>query len=128
MKISGLSVETLDYTFTRYVHICHEKHSRNPSACLRWDPRWWSLTLNLKNGTVLGLPTTGYWPYSGDSGLEGVTAPLHDAGTFGVVDADQTANASTLDLGDLPSGGSIIFFDNPSPTRNYSSPGYSLLG
>ncbi|TFK36104.1 hypothetical protein BDQ12DRAFT_610604 [Crucibulum laeve] len=109
MQLAGLSVETLNYTF------------------YRWDPRWWSLSLNLKNGTTLGLPTTGYWPYSGDSGLKGVTAPLFDAGTYGL-NVDQSGNETTLDLSGISSSGSIIFFDNPSPTRNYSEPGYHLLG
>lgn len=93
----------------------------------RWDPRWWSLTLNLKNGSTVGLPTTGYWPYSGDSGLEGVTAPMHDAGSYGL-HTDQSADESSLDFTKLPASGSVIFFANPSPTRNYSSPSYSLLG
>jgi len=93
----------------------------------RWDPRWWSLSLNLKDGSQLALPTTGYWPYSGDSGPAGVTAQVHDAGTYGL-NTDQTHDESTLDLDNLPPGGSIIFFDNPSPTRNYSLPGYHLLG
>ncbi|PFH50386.1 hypothetical protein AMATHDRAFT_145285 [Amanita thiersii Skay4041] len=110
MEIAGLSVETLNYTFVR-----------------SWDPRWWSLSLQLKNGTKLGLPTTGFWPYSGDSGLQGVTGPLHDAGTFGINDATQAADPTTLDLKNL-SKGSVLFFDNPSPTRNYSEPGYHLLG
>ncbi|KAF9446850.1 hypothetical protein P691DRAFT_794050 [Macrolepiota fuliginosa MF-IS2] len=109
MMIAGLSVETLNYTLNR------------------WDPRWWSLTLHLKNGTDLGLPTTGYWPYSGDSGLRGVTAPLHDAGTYGLF-PNQQHDESTLNFTNLPAGGAVAFFDNPSPTRNYSLPGYHLLG
>ncbi|KAJ7491995.1 hypothetical protein FB451DRAFT_1216566 [Mycena latifolia] len=109
MEIAGLSVETLTYTL------------------FRWDPRWWSLTLKLTNGTTMGLPTTGYWPYSGDSGLRGVTAPVHDAGSYGLF-PNQTSNPGSLDLTGLPQGGSILFFDNPSPTRNYSQPGYGLLG
>ncbi|KAJ7281363.1 hypothetical protein C8J57DRAFT_1056241 [Mycena rebaudengoi] len=108
MDIAGLSVETLDYTL--------------------WDPRWWSLSLKLTNGTTLGLPTTGYWPYSGDSGLRGVTAPIHDAGSYGLFQ-NQTANVGSLNLEGLPTtGSSILFFDNPSPTKNYSLPGYGLLG
>ncbi|KAF7370477.1 Elongation factor 2 [Mycena sanguinolenta] len=109
MEIAGLTVETLNYTL------------------FRWDPRWWSLSLKLTNGTTMGLPTTGYWPYSGDTGLKGVTAPVHDAGSYALF-PNQTANAGSLDLTGLPEGGSILFFDNPSPTRNYSEPGYGLLG
>ncbi|KAJ7255456.1 hypothetical protein B0H12DRAFT_1113500 [Mycena haematopus] len=109
MEIAGLTVETLNYTL------------------FRWDPRWWSLSLKLKNGTTMGLPTTGYWPYSGDTGLQGVTAPVHDAGSYALF-PNQTANNGSLDLTGLPPGGSILFFDNPSPTRNYSEPGYGLLG
>ncbi|KAL0071162.1 translation elongation factor 2 [Marasmius tenuissimus] len=110
MKNAGLDVQTLTYDFTR------------------WDARWWSLSLKLKNGTVMGLSTTGYWPYSGDSGLTGRTGPIHDAGTFGILDnLDRAADTSTLDLDDLVEG-SVLFFDNPSPTRNYSLPEYRLLG
>lgn len=82
----------------------------------------------LKNGTVVGLPTTGYWPYSGDSGVAGVTAPIHDAGTFSVSDVTEKAVNSSLNLQNLPANGSVLFFDNPSPTHNYSLPGYKLLG
>ncbi|KAJ6619919.1 hypothetical protein B0H10DRAFT_1130013 [Mycena sp. CBHHK59/15] len=109
MDIAGLTVETLNYTL------------------FRWDPRWWSLSLKLKDGTTVGLPTTGYWPYSGDSGLRGVTAPVHDAGSFGIF-PNQSANPGTLNLDGLPQGGSVVFFDNPSPTHNYSQPEYGLLG
>ncbi|RDB28329.1 hypothetical protein Hypma_001521 [Hypsizygus marmoreus] len=109
MRLAGLEVETLNYTLNR------------------WDPRWWSLTLTLMNGTSIGMPMTGYWPHSGNSGLGGVTAPLHDAGTFGLK-ADGTGDPSTLDLEGIPPAGAVVFFDNPSPTRNYSEPGYRLLG
>ncbi|KXN90753.1 hypothetical protein AN958_03640 [Leucoagaricus sp. SymC.cos] len=109
MALAGLQTESLNYTLNR------------------WDPRWWSLSLKLKDGTEMGLPTTGFWPYSGDSGPAGVTAPVHDAGTYGLT-PDQRHDESTLDLHNLPAGGSILFFDNPSPTRNYSLPGYHLLG
>ncbi|KAJ7091534.1 hypothetical protein B0H15DRAFT_241391 [Mycena belliarum] len=94
MEIAGLSVETLNYTL------------------FRWDPRWWSLSLKLKDGTTMGLPTTGYWPYSGDSGLRGVTAPVHDAGSFGLF-PNQSADSGSLNLTGLPEGGSVLFFDNP---------------
>ncbi|KAK0223594.1 hypothetical protein IW262DRAFT_1295343 [Armillaria fumosa] len=36
--------------------------------------------LNLRNGTSMALPTTGYWSYSGNNGLEGITAPMADGG------------------------------------------------
>lgn len=110
MKLAGLDVNILNYTFTR------------------WDPRWWYLSLNLKNGTAVGLPTTGYWPYSGDSGPGGITGPLHDVGSFGLLADDATANNKTLNLSNLPSQNTVVFFDNPSPTKNYSLPGYRLLG
>ncbi|KAJ7180802.1 hypothetical protein C8R46DRAFT_1070673 [Mycena filopes] len=109
MEIAGLSVETLNYTL------------------YRWDPRWWSLSLKLTDGTTMGLPTTGYWPYSGDSGLRGVTAPVVDAGSYALF-PNQTANPASLDLSAVQTTGSILFFDNPSPTRNYSQPGYGVLG
>ncbi|KAJ7250309.1 hypothetical protein C8J57DRAFT_1078914 [Mycena rebaudengoi] len=109
MQIAGLDVETLEYSL------------------LRWDARWWSLSILLTNGTTVGIPTTGYWPYSGDSGLKGVTGPLRDSGTFGLL-PNEDADPSTLDLSGLSPNGSIIFFDNPSPTHNYSEPGYGLLG
>jgi hypothetical protein len=92
-----------------------------------WDPQWWSLSIVLTNGTTIGVPTTGYWPYSGDSGLQGVTAPVLDAGSFGLL-PNQDGDPSTLNLTGIPPAGAIIFFDNPSPTHNYSEPGYGLLG
>ncbi|KAF5376008.1 hypothetical protein D9757_008816 [Collybiopsis confluens] len=110
MQFAGLDVQLLNYTIDR------------------WDPQWWSLTLTLNNGTVLGLPTTGYWPYSGDSGVAGVTAPVHDAGSFAVDPITQKGVTTSLNLKNLPSSGSVVFFDNPSPTHNYSEPGYKLLG
>jgi hypothetical protein len=65
----------------------------------------------------------------GDSGVGGVSAPVVDVGTFGIHDIiSQTADNSTLQLDKLVGEPSIIFFDNPSPTRNYSEPGYKLLG
>ncbi|KAJ7781949.1 hypothetical protein DFH07DRAFT_1017828 [Mycena maculata] len=111
MEIAGLTVETLNYTL------------------YRWDPRWWSLSLKLTNGTTLGLPTTGYWPYSGDSGLQGVTAAMYDGGSYGLF-TNETANLGTLNFTGLPgpSSPSVFFFDNPSPTHNYSQPGYGLVG
>lgn len=134
MDLAGLKTETLDYTLNRSVssnfHIIFFiwlRICRFRVYSARWDPRWWSLNLQLTNGTNISVPTTGFWPYSGDSGLAGVTAPIHDAGTYGL-SAIERANTSTLDLENLPEGGSIIFFDNPSPTRNYSLPGYHVLG
>ncbi|KAJ7190212.1 hypothetical protein GGX14DRAFT_382419 [Mycena pura] len=110
MELAGLDVDTLNYTV------------------FRWDPRWWSLSLALTNGTTLGVPTTGYWPYSGNSGRQGVTAPVLDAGSFGLL-PDQDGDPSTLNVtGIPPSGAIIILFDSPSPTHNYSEPGYMLLG
>ncbi|KAJ7165858.1 hypothetical protein C8R46DRAFT_996946 [Mycena filopes] len=109
MNLAGLDVDTLDYTL------------------YRWDPQWWSLSITLTNGTTIGVPTTGYWPYSGHSGLGGVTAPVLDAGTFGLL-PNQDADPSTLNLTGIPPSGAILFFDNPSPTHNYSEPGYQLLG
>ncbi|KAJ6514986.1 hypothetical protein C8R47DRAFT_961310 [Mycena vitilis] len=109
MQMAGLAVETLNYTL------------------FRWDPRWWSLSLKLTDGTTMGLPTTGYWPYSGDSGLQGVTAPVHDAGSYALF-PNQSSNVASLNLKGMPPSGSIVFFDNPSPTRNYSEPGYGILG
>ncbi|KIK58660.1 hypothetical protein GYMLUDRAFT_694459 [Collybiopsis luxurians FD-317 M1] len=110
MQFAGLQVQLLNYTIDR------------------WDPQWWSLSLNLKNGTQLGLPTTGYWPYSGDSGVAGVTAPIHDAGSFAVNDVTEKAVTSSLNLKNIPPSGAVLFFDNPSPTHNYSLPEYELLG
>ncbi|KAF7301078.1 hypothetical protein MIND_00671800 [Mycena indigotica] len=110
MEGAGLDVDTIDYQF------------------YRWDPRWWSLSLTLTNGSTIGIPTTGYWPYSGSTSLAGVTAPLVDVGTFGLL-PNSDGDPSTLDFTHIASdGGTIVFFDNPSPTRNYSEPGYHLLG
>lgn len=98
------------------------------STANSWDPTWWSLSLTLTNNTTLGIPTTGYWPYSGNTSLAGVNAPVVDAGTFGLL-PNQVADPSTLNLtGVSLDAPRIIFFDNPSPTHNYSEPGYHLLG
>jgi len=131
MEHAGLEVELLTYDFLRCAPFCV------PFFCFRsfdygsWDPRWWSLSLTLTNGTKIGLPTTGYWPYSGNSGLGGVTAQVYDAGTYAIHDTiSQTSDNSTLLAGfaSVPAEGGIVFFDNPSPTRNYSLPGYKVLG
>ncbi|KAK7053833.1 hypothetical protein R3P38DRAFT_2852415 [Favolaschia claudopus] len=109
MKLAGLDVATLNYTLNR------------------WDPQWWSLSIALTNGTTLGVRTTGYWPYSGNSGLEGVTAPVIDSGTLGLL-PNQNVDPNSLSIPAVPPAGAIMFFDNPSPTHNYSQPGYGLLG
>ncbi|KAJ4490773.1 hypothetical protein J3R30DRAFT_133788 [Lentinula aciculospora] len=128
MQLAGLDVQVLNYTIDRSNLHSSLLDSTRRLFLNRWDPQWWSLSLTLKNGTVVGLPTTGYWPYSGDSGVTGVTAPIHDAGTFSVSDVTEKAVNTTLNLDDLPATGSVLFFDNPSPTHNYSLPGYKLLG
>ncbi|KAJ7911058.1 hypothetical protein B0H13DRAFT_585813 [Mycena leptocephala] len=78
-----------------------------------WDDNWCA------HNRILAL--------FGDSGLEGVTAPVLDAGSFGLL-PNQDGDPSTLNLTGIPPAGAIIFFDNPSPTHNYSEPGYGLLG
>jgi hypothetical protein len=93
----------------------------------RWDPRWWYLEATLRNGTQLGFKTTGYYPYSGNTGAVGVTGKVHDAGSYAVDPNTEQAVFSSLDLGGL-SEGTIAFFDNPTVTRNYSLPGYGLFG
>jgi hypothetical protein len=93
----------------------------------RWDPRWWSLEALLANGTRVGFNTTGYYPYSGNTGARGVTGKVHDAGTYAVNPHTEAANFSSLDLDGL-SAGTIAFFDNPTVTKNYSLPGYGLFG
>ncbi len=54
---------------------------------------------------------------------------MADGGTFGI-NPDQTADNSTLDFSQVQpqAPGTVLFFDNPSPTRNYLTPGYTLLG
>ncbi|KAJ7910241.1 hypothetical protein B0H13DRAFT_611059 [Mycena leptocephala] len=88
--------------------------------------QWWSLSIVLTNGTTIGVPTTGYWPYSGDSGLEGVTAPSW-SWQFRLATEPGRGSEYSEPYG-IPPAGAIIFFDNPSPTHNYSEPGYGLLG
>lgn len=62
------------------------------------------MTLTLTNGTVLALPTTGYWPYSGDSGPAGVTAPIHDAGSYEVSDVTELSVVKSLSLTGISKG------------------------
>ena len=73
------------------------------------------------------IPTTGYYPYSGNTGLSGVTAHVVDTGSFEVNPHTMAANFSALDLSEVQKG-DLIFFDNPPVTVNYSTPQYSLLG
>ncbi|KAK4495092.1 hypothetical protein PRZ48_013419 [Zasmidium cellare] len=75
----------------------------------------------------MAFPTTGYYPYSGNSGPLGVTGPVHDAGTYAVDSHTQSAVWDSLQL-DNVSPGSVVFFDNPTVTHNYSLPNYALLG
>ncbi|KAF3016481.1 hypothetical protein E8E14_009582 [Neopestalotiopsis sp. 37M] len=105
----GVSTESLNYTFNR------------------WDPRWWTLEATLRNGSQIPFNTTGYWPYSGNTGAKGYTGEVHDAGSYATNPATQTGDWSSLDLDGLPEG-TIAFFDNPSVTRNYSLPNYELWG
>jgi hypothetical protein len=78
---------------------------------------------------VLALPTTGYWPYSGNSGAAGVTAPIHDGGSYAVDDFTELSVVKSLNLSGVSrTGSTILFFDDPSPTHNYSEPNYELLG
>jgi hypothetical protein len=93
----------------------------------RWDPRWWSLEATLRNGTQLGFDTTGYYPYSGNTGAAGVTGKVKDAGSYAVDPHTEQAVFSSLDLRGLAAG-TIAFFDNPTVTKNYSLPGYGLFG
>lgn len=94
---------------------------------IRWDPRWWTLEAALRNGSQIPFNTTGYWPYSGNTGAKGYTGKVHDAGSYVTDPATQTGDWSSLDLDGLPEG-TIAFFDNPSVTRNYSLPNYELWG
>ena len=55
-----------------------------------------------------------------------MTGKVHDAGTYAVF-PNQTANFNSLNLDGLAVG-TIAFFDNPTVTKNYSEPGYALLG
>lgn len=80
----------------------------------------------MKNGTQIGFPTTGYYPYSGNTGQEGVTGKIHDAGLYALNRTEQGV-FSSLNLTGLEAG-TIIFAENPSPTKNYSLPGYGLFG
>ncbi|KAK8118368.1 uncharacterized protein PG998_002994 [Apiospora kogelbergensis] len=109
MTVAGLEITTLNYTMHR------------------WDLRWWALEATLNNGSQLGFNTTGYYPYSGNTGARGVTGKVHDAGTYGVDPNTQEAAFGTLNLTGL-SAGTIAFLDNPTVTRNYSLPGYDVFG
>lgn len=93
----------------------------------RWDPRWWTLQATLKNGTQMGFNTTGYYPYSGNTGNRGFTGPVHDAGSYAVNPGNETAEFGMLNLKGL-SEGTIVFMDNPTVTKNYSLPDYGLFG
>ena len=109
MRIAGAKTSTLNYTMHR------------------WDARWWYLEAHLTNGTTLWIPTTGYYPYSGNTGSSGVTGPAWDAGTYAVDPTSGKADFSTIKLDDAPKG-SIAFFYNPPQTSNNTSPQDGLAG
>lgn len=64
------------------------------------------------------------------SGLTGVTAVLNDGGLYGInaSTVNPDGNNATLKFENFGAEPSIMIFDDPSPTRNYSLPGYELLG
>ena len=109
MRNVGASTSTLNYTMHR------------------WDPRWWSLTAQLTNGTTLWVPTVGYYPYSGDTGLAGVTGQVWDAGTFGLNSTTGNADFKSLNIKGAPEG-SIMFYYNTPQTANQTEPLQSVAG
>jgi len=109
MQEIGATTSTLNYTM------------------LRWDVRWWSASAQLTNGTKMFLPTVGVYPYSGNTGLSGVTGEAWDAGTFALDPTTGAPVASSLNLTGVKEG-SVVFYFNPPQTANTSEPNESIAG
>jgi hypothetical protein len=54
--------------------------SRDRYTLPLWEARRWAITAKAANGQDLTVPVTGYYPYSGQTGKDGVTGPLAYAG------------------------------------------------
>ena len=92
-----------------------------------WDVRWWSIAAELTNGTKVFVPTVGYYPYSGNTGLSGVTGPAWDAGTYQIDPNTQSPNFASLNLNNVTKG-SVVFYYNPPQTANNTEPQQTIVG
>src|SRR5262245_13394491 len=87
--------------------------SRDSYTFPRWEAKKWSLKATPKGGSAVELPTTNYYPHSGQTGPTGITAPLAYVGKF------TSDGSSKPDLsGDLK--GKIAFVDYEIAARDYN--------
>jgi hypothetical protein len=86
--------------------------TRDTYTLPRWDARTWGLKAMEKDGRPIDIPVASYYPYSGQTGADGVTGPLVHIGTV-PSDGSQPPNLS----GDLK--GKIVVLDYPIVARHY---------
>ena len=85
--------------------------SRDRYTLPRWDARAWGITVNPREGRGFDVPVTSYYPYSGQTGRDGVTGELAYAGTV-PSDGSRQADLSGAN-------GKIVFLDYPLAPRHY---------
>ena len=73
---------------TEFVEFCAKKMqaiglevARDRFTLPRWDARRWSLRAGASGSQPVEIPTTGYYPYSGQTTKDGVSGPLLYAGS-----------------------------------------------
>jgi hypothetical protein len=87
--------------------------SRDSFTFPRWEARKWSLKATPSGGAPIEVPTTSYYPHSGQTGPTGITAPLIYVGKF------TSDGSSKPDLsGDLK--GKIAVVDYEIAARDYN--------
>jgi hypothetical protein len=77
----------------------------------RWDARRWGLKAAPKSGAAVEIPVASYYPYSGQTGRDGVTGALVYAG------AVPSDGSRPPDLSDV--NGKIVVIDYPIAARHY---------
>src|SRR5436190_1258209 len=87
-------------------------NSWNTDPLPRWDARTWAIKATPKDGRPIAVPVASYYPYSGQTGKDGVTGPLVYAGSV-PSDGSHPPDLS----GDLK--GKIVFVDYPIVARHY---------
>lgn len=78
----------------------------------RWEARKWGIKATSDGGRSVDVPVTFYYPYSGQTGKDGVSGELVYAGTV-PSDGSRAPDVS----GDL--NGKIVFIDYPIVPRHY---------
>jgi hypothetical protein len=62
--------------------------SRDRYTLPMWEAKRWAIRARAANGESFDVPVTGYYPYSGSTGKDGVTGPLVHAGNVSGIPRD----------------------------------------